>query len=176
MGNGPHWDYDQAFNASNSEGLMGPGPVKANQIIGATSQAIATNITTMTGYRQPKANLTNKELSRAREISGELHTRLNRDPRFRIAVTRWAQGALPSTITADRLVDLRIAMEALFIDSNNDELSFRLATTCARYLGETLEEKKRIYDSVKGFYRVASQVIHGTELANIRRAKTALHR
>ena len=168
------WDDAQAFNAGISVTLMGPGPVQTNQIRGRRSRTISTNVTTLTRDSQPEPNLTAKELSRAREVSEKLHTRLNEDPRFRVGVTRWSQAALPGTVTADRLVDLRIALEALFIDSDSAELRFRLATTCARYLGETLEEKKRIYESVNGFYNVASQVIHGTEIADIRRADAVL--
>ena len=85
-----------------------------------------------------------------------------------IAVTRWARAALPGEINADRVVDLRIALEALYIDSDHGELGFRLSVTGARHLGVTLESRKAIRKSLGDFYNLASRVIHGTILRRTR--------
>ena len=76
---------------------------------------------------------------------------------------RWEQSA-GNASREDRTIDLRIALESLYLDSDTGELGFRLATTCARHLGTSLEERRDISRDLKRFYGFASRVIHGTEL------------
>ena len=90
-----------------------------------------------------------------------LQERHSEDPRFRIAVTRWYQSAFTSTAWVDRVVDLRIALESLYLDSDRGELGFRLATTAARYLGATLAERRTIRKTVSDFYDLASRNLAG---------------
>ena len=89
---------------------------------------------------------------------------MDANPRFRIAVGRWEQSATRSASREDRSVDLRIALESLYLDSSAGESTFRLATTCARHLGTSLEERRNISSTLRRFYGLASRVIHGTEL------------
>ena len=65
--------------------------------------------------------------------------------------------------TVDRAIDLRIALEALYLDSDVGELGFRLATTCARHLGGTLEERRDTWNAIRAFYGLASRIVHGSE-------------
>ena len=98
----------------------------------------------------------------------ELQRRIDTDPRFRIAVKRWEQSATNSASPEDRVVDLRIALESLYLNSHAGELGFRLAVTGARHLGINLSERREIRRTMSDFYTLASRIIHGTELNEIR--------
>lgn len=60
----------------------------------------------------------------------------------------------------DRLIDLFIALESLFI-KENIELSYRLALNIASYLANNSEERKKIFDRVRRAYNFRSKIVHG---------------
>ena len=124
--------------------------------------SLENNVTTVSDVPPQIPILNPARLRRARELSTKLHRRMNAEPRLGIAVDRWNRSASPGTALSDRLIDLRIALEALYINSDSSELRFRLAATVARHLGDELAERKRISKSVSDFYNAASRVIHGT--------------
>lgn len=82
-------------------------------------------------------------------------------PRFGVAVNRWVEAVSHDTQSIYRLIDLRIALEALYIDSEQGELSHRLALTGAKHLGATLDDRKLIQRTLKDFYQSSSKAIHG---------------
>ena len=167
-------DYGEvsAFYAGRSArvmGLMRPGPVRPQLLGGNRSHQLRTNIYELSDYQRGAPNLTCTQLFEALEIAEPLSSLLGSDQRFEIAVTRWSLAALPGVVSPNRVVDLRIALEAFYLDTDHEELSFRLALTCARFLGNSLEERRSIRDAVRGFYNVASQVIHGKAIAAIKK-------
>ena len=163
-------DYGEleAFNRGSSQSLLGPGPVKAERLRGTLSFPAHDGVYRLTDYQVPVPNLSAARLWRAWEIREELHRRLTANPRFQIAVTRWARAALPGVVTLDRVVDLRIALESLFLESDSGELTFRLSTTGARYLGCGVEERRRIRNRLRQFYGFASSTIHGRPIGSRR--------
>jgi len=60
----------------------------------------------------------------------------------------------------DRLIDLFIALESLFIESNA-ELTYRLALNVSSYLYEEYSERKVNFDKIKKAYGIRSKIIHG---------------
>ena len=106
-------------------------------------------------------------------MKDELHCRFGTDLRFSTAVTRWSKAAIPGDASLDRVIELRIALEALFLDTNRNELGFRLATTGARYLATELEERKAVRKTLADFYNMASSVIHGDESSSSKRRQLA---
>ena len=68
--------------------------------------------------------------------------------------------ALRQISRVDRALELRIALETLFLDSAQNELRFRLATTGARFLGVGLSERGEIAKVLRDFYDRASQAVH----------------
>ena len=152
------------FAAGSPTGLMGPGRVSTHLLGRGYSYSLTTNVTRVDGFDPPAPHLFANRLWRAWELLPYLQERHSEDPRFRIAVTRWYQSAFTSTAWVDRVVDLRIALESLYLDSDRGELGFRLATTAARYLGATLAERRAIRKTVSDFYDLASRVIHGTNV------------
>ena len=60
-----------------------------------------------------------------------------------------------------RIVDLAIALEVIFSPGNKDEVSFQLSQLAAEFIGETPEEKLKIFASIKRFYSKRSDLLHG---------------
>ena len=126
------------------------------------------NITQLFEFDPPSPNLDINCLSRAWELVEELQRRMDSDSRFSIAVRRWGESATDAVSLEDRFVDLRIALESLYLDSDSGESTFRLSLTGARHLGTSLEERRDIRRTLSQFYGLASRVIHGTKLGQAR--------
>ena len=62
----------------------------------------------------------------------------------------------------DRLVDLVIALEALFGD-RGDSLSYKVAARCAYWLEGPGQGRWEIFDSVRKIYNQRSDAVHGTK-------------
>lgn len=172
-----YWmDYREsgAFKSQASSLLMGPGPVGAETLMNSMTHNSQSNITQLTAKTRREPELNASRLWRSVEVARGLQLRMDSDTRFRIAVTRWSRAALPKITSADRFIDLRIALEALYVDSDSGELAFRLATTAGRHLGSTIEERRSISKTIKDFYGVASRVIHGTDVVDVRAADADL--
>jgi hypothetical protein len=61
----------------------------------------------------------------------------------------------------DRILDLMIAAEALFLNDAQGELSFRLATRAALFLADTREHRVEVYRAMRDAYDKRSQIVHG---------------
>lgn len=62
----------------------------------------------------------------------------------------------------DRLVDLLIAAESLFLQDEGKELSYRLRQRVAFLLGTTLQDRLAISSDIKNAYDSRSKVVHGS--------------
>lgn len=123
----------------------------------------STGVTTLTDIDEvPSLSL--KDLKKAWKIHGVLDSRKRSDRRFRTAVSRWIRSTRPDLEEIDQFIDLRIALEALYLDSDYGELTFRLAIRGAWHLGSDLSERKEIQEVLKKFYGVASKIAHGGEI------------
>ena len=77
------------------------------------------------------------------------------------ALRYWLKSKARSTSLAGRVVFLRTALEALFLDrSNRAELAFRLATNGAWYTGRNPTERRQRFDTLKEVYGDASGAAH----------------
>ena len=77
------------------------------------------------------------------------------------AVEYWLKSKARSVDLADRLVFLRTALEALFLDDGNRaELTFRLATNGAWDTGRNPAERRRRFNTLKNVYAAASGAVH----------------
>ncbi len=61
----------------------------------------------------------------------------------------------------DKLIDFITAFEALFLKGVEGELSYRLALRCAYFLGKDEEERKKIFEILRGAYDARSKIVHG---------------
>lgn len=86
--------------------------------------------------------------------------------RYRIDAMGEAMGRFSSSYEhrgwLDNIVDLTIALEALFKPSDsNQELSYRLRTRAAWLLGTTEAESAWIYEQIGVMYKIRSSAVHG---------------
>lgn len=65
----------------------------------------------------------------------------------------------------DKLIDLMIAFEALYLFKTSQELGFKLSTRAAFILGRDKDkaEKEKIYNFLKKAYNTRSGIVHGNE-------------
>lgn len=63
---------------------------------------------------------------------------------------------------ADKIVDLGIALESLYLDDgNNSELSYRLALRAAKHLGTDTSSRLQIFEELRDFYgKLRSKAVH----------------
>ena len=90
------------------------------------------------------------------------------DKKLCIAVSRWRRSKRPASRLEDSYIDLRVALEALYLKDFNDERSqemrFRLPLFGAWHLAENLEDRRSIRQTLRAAYDMASKVVHGGEV------------
>lgn len=90
------------------------------------------------------------------------------DRELRIAVDRWHRSSLSGTGLENRFIDLRIALEALYLkdfpNERNQEMRFRLSLMGAWHLSESLEERRSIRKALTAAYDRASRAVHAGEV------------
>ena len=67
---------------------------------------------------------------------------------------------------ADRLIDLVIALEALFGDGELGSISYKVAMRCACWLHPPGKERLDAFTLIKKFYDMRSKVVHGGQKAS----------
>ena len=90
------------------------------------------------------------------------------DSKLRIAVGRWRRSKRAEARLEDGYIDLRIALEALYLkdfdDERSQEMRFRLSLYGAWHLAENLEERRSIRKTLRDAYDMASKAVHGGEV------------
>ncbi len=79
-----------------------------------------------------------------------------------LAIDRWVMSKKSKSVE-DRLIDLRIALEALF-EVKGGEKAFLVATRGAWHLGKNVRDRVRIWETLRDTYSASSRVIHGDKL------------
>ena len=80
-----------------------------------------------------------------------------------LAVRRWIRSKRPGT-GMDKLIELRIALEALYEIGEANEKGFRLATYGAWHLGGDFEQRREIREVLGKSYRDSSSAVHAGKL------------
>ena len=117
----------------------------------------------------PSATLTHEALARAIDLCHKIveHGLGNK---ARTALARWTKSMQGQF--ADRFIDLRIALEALYApDGGSGEISYRVRTRCARHMANSFADRLAIAEEVKRFYNTASAFAHGS--MSVRDGRTA---
>ena len=121
-------------------------------------------------YARPDSHVTRLEIdeSTVHAVSEDRIRRLlaalnNANPSTRVAVTRWNK-SLEGNLT-DQFIDLRIALEALFLPDNpNQQLAFTLATRGAWLLGEDDAGRRKAWRTLRKAYDAGSRAVHRGEV------------
>lgn len=94
----------------------------------------------------------------------------NNAAKIKLAIERWVASKDFEKNEVDSLIDLRIALESLYLKglgskTDRGELSFRLSLYGAWHLGTCFEERKRVYETLRGAYNKASRAVHGSDFS-----------
>ena len=104
----------------------------------------------------------------AREIDLTITALRNANTKLQIAVDRWHRSMSDDAQLEDRYIDLRIALEAIYLkDFANEysgEMRFRLALFGAWHLGTDFEERRSIRKALRDAYDTASKAVHEGKL------------
>ena len=87
------------------------------------------------------------------------------NPRVDTAITRWIKSKQSSNLS-DQFIDLRIALEALYLQGDFGELKFRLSTYGAWHLGSDHFERRKIHKTLQKSYDLASKTVHAGLIKN----------
>ena len=79
-----------------------------------------------------------------------------------LPITKWLGSKLRRQRFEDRLVDLRTALESLFLSDGEDgEITYRLSVRAALRLAEDVQTRRQYLRDMKSFYGLASRAVHG---------------
>ena len=126
----------------------------------------STGVTTLEfEYDQRMLDLSETQLART---LAALKT-LKDSHKTRIAVSRWVKSKDSGEHLVDRFIDLRIALECLYVQDFLDakqtqEIRFKLSLFGAWHLGTDFEERKCIRKKLRLVYDAASKAVHSGDL------------
>ena len=84
---------------------------------------------------------------------------------IRNTIARWTKSKDTLQNLEDQFIDLRIVLESLYLNwGTNAELSFRLALSGAWHLGNNLEDRRNIYETLRHAYSQGSVAVHPSDL------------
>ena len=102
------------------------------------------------------------------ELLSTIESLQSSDKKLRIAVDRWRRSMRPGLAIVDRLIELRIALEALYLkdfaNENSQEMRFRLAVIGAWHLGDTYAKRQQVRKILRDAYDKASGAVHTGEV------------
>ena len=108
----------------------------------------------------PGAFLTQLQLENAWEFHRQRVGRKWKDG-VGTAIGRWVSSKRPEATLPDRFIDLRIALEALYLDGDSGgEKAYRLASRGAWHAGGEIETRRINFDALRKAYNVSSIAIH----------------
>ena len=103
-----------------------------------------------------------------REVDSTIRALQGAGRKLRIAVDRWRRSMVEHANLEDRYIDLRVALEAIylkdFVNERSQEMRFRLALFGAWHLGADLQDRRSIRKALRDAYDTASKAVHEGEL------------
>ncbi len=105
------------------------------------------------------------ELTEVHEIIGKRIAGIRQKKGLDRAISRWMRSKRWIGHT-DQFIELRIALEALYLQGKRDELGFRLANYGAWHLGANFAERNEYREVLRNAYGIASNAVHAAEVAD----------
>ena len=151
-------DYGQLSALSEQEQYGTGDPGRLPHRTGRTS-SVSTGVSTIKLSSSGIRELAEESLGRT------LRALERADNRTRVAVSRWKMAKNTHRSLTDRFIDLRVAMESLFLPQKPDqELKFRLAVSGAWLVGKNAGDRRRVWDTLRRAYELASTAVHGGDV------------
>ena len=91
--------------------------------------------------------------------------------KLQIAIPRWLKSKNEGWV--DRIIDLGIAFESIYLDGTGAQLSYTFRTRAAWHLGKDLSERQRYRDIFKKFYDYRSNAVHTGRIASAKKTRDA---
>ena len=107
----------------------------------------------------PNVEFTQDSMEAARDIHATRQQLTKPVRGLDTAIRRWA-GSKRRSSHVDQLIELRIALEALYLKDAAGEKQYRLATYGSWHLGDGFAERRRIFRAIRKTYRAASNAVH----------------
>ena len=130
------------------------------------SKSFSTGLTKVIEASEPGTGLSLTNLMDAQRLLRLLERSKQSSRRLDTAVSRWMKSMQPQAELTDQLIDMRISLEALYLDNSQGESRFRLATTGAWHIGRDWSERRELQKDLKIFYDIASKAVHGGEVSS----------
>ena len=92
----------------------------------------------------------------------------------KVTIDRWIRAKGAQTDLVDQLIDMRIALESLFLSGDVRGVAFALALRGAWYLGRDAAERKAAFARIRRAYGAGSRAVHRGEVADDGSAREAL--
>ena len=119
--------------------------------------------------------LTQEMLEMAHALLKRRDSRMGEQRRVDLAIRRWMNSKKRSTL-ADQFIELRIGLEALFLDDSRDEKRFRLATNGAWRLGTNYDQRSEYHRTLRDAYDRGSEAVHAGEVAGSAQNRESLEK
>ena len=111
-----------------------------------------------------RVNLSLENLEQARAIHLMRHNNGGTRREIDRSIARWMKSKRSNTSLPDCFIELRVALEALYLKGSSAELRFRLAANGAWHLGSSFEERLQCFNTLRDTYDLASKAVHAVEV------------
>ena len=110
--------------------------------------------------------LTNKDVQLALKLQQSVKDFKHNQDNLKTAISRWRESMRWSVGIWDQAVNLRISLEALYLNDikNSGEFGYRLSSRSAWHLGLKSGEREKLFDDTRKFYSLASKAVHANNL------------
>lgn len=125
---------------------------------GITSKSVATT------QNFPKFHINSNEVKQLKEFVNRVKTTKFDDPAVQLAFDNFNWSFETFNLPLSFLAIIN-GLEALFNPADRQEISFRISRNCAILLGkENKQECQKIFKLMRGYYKLRSQLVHGTQV------------
>ena len=168
---GLSWDDYGEFRALSNEEGSARGALRHLEHWKGQTTTMNTGVSTVDIDESGVVNLCEERL-------GQLLHQLHRaDARTRVSVSRWKSAMGSMSGLADRFIDLRIALECLFLHQQpGPELKFRLAVNGAWLVGESGADRRWVWETLRSAYDLASNAVHQGTVKDNKKNRVALEK
>ena len=83
--------------------------------------------------------------------------------KLQISINRWIRSKAPGNYV-DKMIDLGIALEALYVPDGGGDLNYKFSIRAARHLGKDKEHREDLLQKFKHIYEYRSKAVHNGQL------------